>query len=78
MEERERKLIQYKEKERQVLARNRSLSLQLKTQEEECQRLKHRLTQKELQYEHELRKKEREYQRLNERLGQVCVCITLY
>ncbi|XP_019855052.1 PREDICTED: afadin- and alpha-actinin-binding protein-like isoform X1 [Amphimedon queenslandica] len=71
IEELERKLAQAKEKERQVLSRNRSLSLQLKSQEEEYHKVQHRMSQKELQYEHELRKKEREYHRLNERLGQL-------
>uniref|UniRef100_A0A1X7TGZ5 Uncharacterized protein n=1 Tax=Amphimedon queenslandica TaxID=400682 RepID=A0A1X7TGZ5_AMPQE len=71
IEELERKLAQAREKERQVLSRNRSLSLQLKSQEEEYHKVQHRMSQKELQYEHELRKKEREYHRLNERLGQL-------
>lgn len=74
LEESEKMIAKLKEKERQLSLRNKSLSGQLKAEEEECRKLRHHMTHKEQQYTHERKKRDREYTRLNERLGQVCQC----
>ena len=72
LEDSEKMIAKVKEKERQVSLRNKSLSGQLKAEEEECRKLRHHMNLKEQQYIHERKKRDREYTRLNERLGQVC------
>lgn len=69
----EKNLGQLEEKQRQLVMRNKSLSGQLKVEQEECVKLRCRMSHKEQQYLHDVKKREREYQRLNDRLGQV-VC----
>lgn len=60
-----------KEKERQLSKRNKSLSAQLKGEQEDCRRLRLQMQHKDVQYAHEMRKRDRESGRLKDRLGQV-------
>lgn len=67
----ERELASSKEKERQLSQRNKSLSAQLKGEQEDCRRLRLQMQHKDVQHTHEMRKRDRESGRLKDRLGQV-------
>ena len=67
----ERTIAIQKEKARQLIQRNKSLTAKLKSEQEETRRLRLCMNHKDQQYSHDIKKRDNEYTRLKDRLGQV-------
>lgn len=67
----ERTIARQKEKERQLIQRNKALTGKLKLEQEETRRLRLCMNHKDQQYLHDIKKRDNEYTRLKERLGQL-------